>query len=101
MLCENSDVELARRISVSILSFWRADCTGKLSRKKAIEKIILRVFGSSEFSHGLGQKAKFRGDRRMSASAPKADISRFMSTRPNENEPHRVRVRRSANAPPR
>src|SRR6266403_3285979 len=31
----------------------------------------------------LGQNAKFRGDWRMSALAPKADISRFMSTRPN------------------
>jgi hypothetical protein len=30
----------------------------------------------------MGQNAKFRGDRRMSALAPKADISRFMSTRP-------------------
>src|SRR4029077_18219956 len=31
----------------------------------------------------LGQNAKFRSDRRMSAFAPKADISRFMSTRPS------------------
>ena len=34
----------------------------------------------------LGQNAKLRGDRRMSAFAPKADISRFMSTRPNSAE---------------
>jgi len=27
-LCENSDVELARRISVSISSLWKTDCTG-------------------------------------------------------------------------
>src|ERR1700747_3452497 len=33
-----------------------------------------------------GQNAKFRGDRRMSAFAPKADISRFMSTRPSTTE---------------
>jgi hypothetical protein len=32
---------------------------------------------------GVGQKAKFRGDQRMSAFASKADISRFMSTSPS------------------
>ena len=32
----------------------------------------------------LGQKAKFRADQRTTALAPKADISRFMSTRPNK-----------------
>jgi hypothetical protein len=31
------------------------------------------------------QNAKLRGDRRMSAFAPKADISRFMSTRPKSD----------------
>ena len=31
----------------------------------------------------MGQNAKLRGDRRMSAFAPKADISPFMSTRPS------------------
>jgi hypothetical protein len=35
--------------------------------------------------HTLGQKAKFRGDQRMSPFASKADISHFMSTRPNMN----------------
>jgi hypothetical protein len=30
----------------------------------------------------MGQNTKLRGDRRMSAFAPKADISRFMSTPP-------------------
>jgi hypothetical protein len=73
-LCGNSDVELARRISVSISSFWRADCTGKLSRKKAIKKIILRVFGSSEFSHSLGQKRKCPGSRGTSVLPSGADI---------------------------
>ena len=36
----------------------------------------------------MGQKAKFRGDQRTSALAPKADISRFMSTRPNKVTRH-------------
>jgi hypothetical protein len=52
-LCENSDVELARRISVSISSLWKTDCTGNFCWEKAIEKTILRVLGSSAFSHGL------------------------------------------------
>jgi len=33
-----------------------------------------------------GQKAKFRGDQRMSALASRADISRFKSTRPSQQE---------------
>src|SRR5882724_5505054 len=44
-LCENSDVELARRISVSISSLWKTDCTGNFCYEKAIEKTILRVLG--------------------------------------------------------
>src|SRR6266478_8879564 len=57
-LCENSDVELARRISVSISSLWKTDCTGNFCWEKAIEKTILRVLGSSGFSHSLGQTEK-------------------------------------------
>ena len=39
----------------------------------------------NDVGKGGGQKAKFRGDQRMSALAgtSKADISRFMSTRPS------------------
>jgi hypothetical protein len=33
------------------------DRTGDFSLDKAIEKTILRVLGSSEFSHSLGQKS--------------------------------------------
>jgi hypothetical protein len=53
-LCENSDVELARRISVSISV--ETDYAGDSFCEKTIEKTILRVLGSSEFSHSLGQK---------------------------------------------
>ena len=55
-LCENSDVEVARRISVVV----ETDCTGNFSQEKAIEKTILRVLGSSEFSHNLGPKGDIR-----------------------------------------
>jgi hypothetical protein len=40
------------------------DCTGYFSREKTIEKTILRVLGSIEFSHSLE-----RGDPSVSASA--------------------------------
>jgi hypothetical protein len=32
------------------------NCTGNFCRKKAIEKTVLRILGSSAFSHSLGQK---------------------------------------------
>jgi hypothetical protein len=35
------------------------DCTGDFSWEKAIEKTILRVLGSSEFSHSLGHSRHF------------------------------------------
>jgi len=57
-LCENSDVELARRISVSISFVVETDYTGASFCEKTIEKTILRVLGSSEFSHSLGLKLK-------------------------------------------
>lgn len=38
---------------------------------------------------GMGQKAKFRADQRTSALAPKADIPRFMSTRPSKQNARR------------
>jgi hypothetical protein len=37
------------------------DCTGDFSWEKAIEQTILRVLGSSEFSHGLDPKRKLSG----------------------------------------
>ena len=40
----------------------------------------------NDVGKGGGQKAKFRGDQRMSALASRADISRFKSTRPSQQE---------------
>jgi hypothetical protein len=42
-------------LRVEFLSFVvvETDCTGDFSCEKAIEKTILRVLGSSEFSHSL------------------------------------------------
>jgi hypothetical protein len=37
------------------------DCTGDFSWEKAIEKTILRVVGSSEFSHNLDVSATLAG----------------------------------------
>jgi hypothetical protein len=37
------------------------DCTADFSCEKTIEKTILRVLCSSEFSHNLGQNRKYRG----------------------------------------
>ena len=48
-------------------------------RKKKTEKTILLILRSRAFSHSLGQKAKFRGDRRTSALAPKADTPSLMA----------------------
>ena len=57
---------------------------GSADRVEVHHARLLAVIGVRKtFPHGLGQKAKFRGDQRTSALAPKADISRFMSTRPN------------------
>ncbi len=44
------------------------DCTGDFSWEKAIEKTILGVPGSSEFSHSLGQMRK---------SSERANVFRF------------------------
>jgi hypothetical protein len=43
----------------------------------------------------MGQKAKFRGDQRMSALASEADISRFTSTRPSDYLARMLRSRQS------
>jgi len=50
------------------------DYTGDSFSEKTIEKTILRILGSSEFSHSLGQKRRF-GDVRVASALPlKADI---------------------------
>jgi hypothetical protein len=52
-LCENSHAELARRISISILSLWNPIAPDGCCWQGAIEKTILRVPGSDAFSHSL------------------------------------------------
>jgi hypothetical protein len=65
-------------------AFSTSDITAICQRLRGVQpsvassddhKIALNVRSS--------QKAKFRADQRTSALAPKADISRFMSTRPS------------------
>src|SRR5450759_4884608 len=64
-------------LRVEFLSQFRR-CRTRLHQRLLLgesnEKTILRVLGSSEFSHSLGQKRKCRPVSSMSASPPKADI---------------------------
>ena len=73
-LSENSDVELARRIFCLNFVVVETEYTGDSFCEKTIEKTILRVLGSSEFSHSLGQKATSAGDRTTSDLPPGTDI---------------------------
>jgi hypothetical protein len=52
------------------------DCTGDFSWEKAIEKKILRVLGSSEFSHSLGHFQTSADAITMSAFLPLATTER-------------------------
>ena len=62
------------------------DCTGDFAWEKAIEKTILRVLGSSEFSHSLGQKLP-KWDAHATSAFPLIAIeertSRDVSNAPN------------------
>jgi hypothetical protein len=57
-LCENSDVELARRTFVSIT--LNRNSTGSHSRRWTREKTILRILCSRTFSHSLGHSRRCR-----------------------------------------
>jgi hypothetical protein len=56
-LCENSEVQIARRNSVSISLISEINCPANLCQRKAIENIFLLILGFRTFSHSLGQKA--------------------------------------------
>jgi hypothetical protein len=56
-LCENSEVQFARRSSVSLLVDFKTNSDNH-RRKKGIEKTILRNLGSRTFSHSLGPNRK-------------------------------------------
>jgi hypothetical protein len=65
---------------------WEVDCTGKLFRKKAIEKTILRILRPSAFSHSLGQERKSACPIGMSGLA-KPDIGHLEHARQLTMEP--------------
>ena len=83
-LRENSEIEFASGKFDSTSINLKNKSAGDGCRNKTIGKTILCTFRARTFSRGLGQKAKFRADQRTSALARKADVSRFMSTRPNK-----------------
>jgi len=71
--------EAAWRIKTSLIN-----CIDDKTTTRLTNSFIATRANYSLAMSELGQNAKFRGDRRMSALAPKADISRFMSTRPRK-----------------
>jgi hypothetical protein len=54
----------------------KTNCTFQFCREKEIEKTILRILGSSTFSHSLGQKAKYSLRAYVFRFTPEADIRR-------------------------
>jgi hypothetical protein len=67
-LCENSQIRIAYRNSVSISLISEINCTDSLCQRKTIENKFLLVLGFRTFSHSLGQKAKY---------SLRADVLRF------------------------
>src|ERR1700682_2784060 len=57
-LCENSEIQIACRNSVSVSLISEINCTDSLCQEKAIENIFLLVLGFRTFSHSLGQSRR-------------------------------------------
>jgi len=55
-LCENSEIQIACRNSVSVSLILEINCTDGLCREKAIENKFLLVLGLRPFSHSLDPK---------------------------------------------
>jgi hypothetical protein len=55
-LCENSEIQIACRNSISVSLISEINCTDSSCRDKAVENIFLRLLGFRTFSHSLGQK---------------------------------------------
>src|SRR6476660_1490648 len=71
-LCENSEIQIACRNSVSVSLILKINCTDGLCREKAIENIFLLVLGFGTFSHSLGQKLKSSMRAHVFCFAPKS-----------------------------
>jgi len=84
-LCEDSDVELARRNFVSITLNRKRTAVAIAVEGGTREKTILRILCARTFSHGLGTKRTCRALWRMSAiegSTDSARISLLVSSLP-------------------
>jgi hypothetical protein len=55
-LCENSEIQIARRNSVSISSILEISSTASMRQERAIENIFLLALGLRTFSHSLDPK---------------------------------------------
>ena len=92
-LCENSDAELARRISISISSPRETSRTGRPHWQRAIEKTILSVLGSRCVFTQPGSKTEVAALRRDVCFTPESGHWTDIPVGPfSANRRHRART---------